>query len=244
MDHYSTEIASTLARAAADAYRPRVDTDTIRQLWQADDAEFIEDDDSTALLVSDRAVLIVAHRGTQITSLGDWRSDFDLRIGHTRCGKLKLSGHAGFLRAWQAVWPWLWLRVKELNPATVYVTGHSLGAPQAVLTALALTREGFPVRGCYTFGSPRCFTHGSAGVVNRNLLNHFRVTNGNDIVPRVPLPIRFRHCGQHVHLDRFGRERHRPGWFSLLADRVLGYRGDLVGEHSMFSYRKALGGGK
>jgi len=45
MDHYSTEIASTLARTAADAYRPRVDTDTIRQLWQADDAEFIEDDD-------------------------------------------------------------------------------------------------------------------------------------------------------------------------------------------------------
>jgi len=50
MDHYSTGIASTLARAAADAYRPHVDTDTIRQLWQADDAEFIEDDDSTALL--------------------------------------------------------------------------------------------------------------------------------------------------------------------------------------------------
>jgi len=155
MDHYSAGIASTLARAAADAYRPRVDTDTIRQLWQADDAEFIEDDDSTALLISDRAVLIVAHPGTQITSPGDWRSDLDLRTGNTHCGKLHLSGHAGFLAAWRTVWPWLRLRVKELNPATVYVTGHSLGAPQAVLTALALTREGLSVRGCYTFGS-RC----------------------------------------------------------------------------------------
>ncbi|MFP6765710.1 MAG: hypothetical protein VB858_18920 [Planctomycetaceae bacterium] len=164
MDHYSTGIASTLARAAADSDRPRVDTGTIGLLWQADEAEVIEDDDSTALLIADRAVLIVAHLSTQLTSPGDWRSDFDLRIGHTCCGKLKLSGHAGFQRAMQAVW--LWLRVKKLNPATVYVTGHSLGAPQAVLTALALTRRGFPVRGCDTSGSPRCFTHGSARIVN------------------------------------------------------------------------------
>ena len=244
MNTYSNEIANTLARAAADAYRPKVEADTVRSRWSATDAEFIEDDDSTALLISDPASLVVSHRGTEITSLNDWRNDFDLRIGNTRCGKLKLSGHSGFLRAWQAVWPWLWLQVKELKPAAVYVTGHSLGAPQAVLTALALHREGFNVRGVYTFGSPRCFTHRSARVVNRSLPNHFRITNGNDIVPRVPLPIRFKHCGQHVHLDRFGREQHRPNWLSLMVDRVLGYRGDLIVEHMMTSYRRALGGGK
>jgi len=111
MNTYSNEIANTLARAAADAYRPKVEADTVRSRWSATDAEFIEDDDSTALLISDPASLVVSHRGTEITSLNDWRNDFDLRIGNTRCGKLKLSGHSGFLRAWQAVWPWLWLQV-------------------------------------------------------------------------------------------------------------------------------------
>jgi len=41
--------------------------------WQADDAEFIEEDDSTALLIAAGSSLIVAHRGTQITSVTDWR---------------------------------------------------------------------------------------------------------------------------------------------------------------------------
>jgi hypothetical protein len=244
MTHYSTEIASTLSRASADAYRPKTEARMVGLNWQADDAEFIEEDDSTALLIADGNSLIVAHRGTQITSVTDWRNNLDLETGETLCGKVRLKGHAGFFAAWRAVFPWLWLRITHHRPRAVYVTGHSLGAPQAVLTAFALSREGLNVRGVYTFGSPRCFTHGSARRINRELGCHYRLTSGNDLVPRVPLPIRFRHCGQHVHLDRFCRERHQPSWLSLTVDRLLGYRGDLIADHSIFDYRRALGGGK
>ena len=47
MTHYSTEIASTLSRAAADAYRLKVEARMVGLNWQADDAESIEEDDST-----------------------------------------------------------------------------------------------------------------------------------------------------------------------------------------------------
>ena len=67
MDHYSTEIASTLARAAADAYRPKVEAQMVGLNWQADDAEFIEEDDSTALLIADGSSLLVAQCGSQIS---------------------------------------------------------------------------------------------------------------------------------------------------------------------------------
>ena len=134
MTHYSTEIASTLSRASADAYRPKDEAQMVGLNWQADDAEFIEEDDSTALLIADGSSLIVAHRGTQITSVTDWRNNLDLETGETLCGKVRLKGHAGFFAAWRAVFPWLWLRITHHRPQAVYVTGHSLGAPEAVLT--------------------------------------------------------------------------------------------------------------
>ena len=62
MTHYSTEIASTLSRASADAYRPNVEAQMVGLNWQADDAEFIEEDDSTALLIADGSSLLVAAR--------------------------------------------------------------------------------------------------------------------------------------------------------------------------------------
>ncbi len=40
MTHYSTEIASTLSRASADVYRPKVEAQMVGLNWQADDAEF------------------------------------------------------------------------------------------------------------------------------------------------------------------------------------------------------------
>ena len=86
--------------------------------WQADDAEFIEEDDSTVLLIADGSSLIVAHRGTQITSVTDWRNNLDLETGETLCGKVRLKGHAGFFAAWRAVFPWLWLRITDRRPST------------------------------------------------------------------------------------------------------------------------------
>ena len=102
MTHYSTEIAGTLSRASADAYRPKNEAQMVGLNWQADDAEFIEEDDSTALLIADGSSLIVAHRGTQITSVTDWRNNLDLETGETLCGKVRLKSHAGFFVAWRA----------------------------------------------------------------------------------------------------------------------------------------------
>ena len=141
MTHYSTEIASTLSRAAADAYRPKTEAQMVGLNWQADDAEFIEEDDSTALLIADGSSLIVAHRGTQITSVTDWRNNLDLETGETLCGKVRLKGHAGFFAAWRTVFPWLWLRItqytSEIRPASRTVR---LSAEFMTLTAFCRSR--------------------------------------------------------------------------------------------------------
>ena len=62
MTRYPTEIASTRGRAAADAFRPKVEAQMVGLNWQANDAEFIEEDDSTALLIADGSSLLVAAR--------------------------------------------------------------------------------------------------------------------------------------------------------------------------------------
>ena len=134
MDHYSTEIASTLSRASADAYRPKVEARIVGLNWQPDGSS-----------------LIVAHRGTQITSVTDWRNNLDLETGETLLGKARLKVHAGFFAAWRAAFPWLWLRITHHRPQAVYVTGRSLGALQAVLTTTQhnpiTTKKSGPIHG-------------------------------------------------------------------------------------------------
>eukprot|EP00553_Chaetoceros_curvisetus_P004485 CAMPEP_0204613948 /NCGR_PEP_ID=MMETSP0717-20131115/1837_1 /ASSEMBLY_ACC=CAM_ASM_000666 /TAXON_ID=230516 /ORGANISM="Chaetoceros curvisetus" /LENGTH=441 /DNA_ID=CAMNT_0051626531 /DNA_START=155 /DNA_END=1480 /DNA_ORIENTATION=- len=131
-------------------------------------------------------------------------------------------------------------QVKRLNPQyRIFTTGHSLGAANADLTAVAMKMQ--PewkdelIVGV-NFGSPK--TGNTAWVEYVNAvegLGIWRVVNGYDLVPRLP-GIRFHHIGHTVQLDR---KLARAFWLHE-GDPSLGYRGVPFGWNS-FSYALAPG---
>jgi hypothetical protein len=71
----------------------------------------------------------------------------------------------------------------------VSVTGHSLGAAEAVLGMLDLKRAGFDVIPSYTFGAPRVGDKVFNNVFRQHFpsqVHYFRVTHYMDPVPQVP----------------------------------------------------------
>jgi len=106
---------------------------------------------STHLIVCRRAgATIIAFAGTDPISLANWITDFDL--GRTSSGAAQ-----GFAVAAQSVFPKIQNILDSVWPkAPVYVTGHSLGAALAAVTARSIEgNPSGPLRSVYAFGMPR-----------------------------------------------------------------------------------------
>lgn len=125
---------------------------------------------------------IVAFRGTQPD---DWHDFFDIaRLipVHWDVGRV----HQGFADALRHVW---WSQLSgALNalPSTcrIWLTGHSLGAALASLTAVRL---GSRASGVYTFGAPRIGDTTFAAHFNQAFQhNSIRYVNDHDVVTHVP----------------------------------------------------------
>jgi triacylglycerol lipase len=95
-------------------------------------------------------------------------------------------------------------------------------------------------RGLYTFGSPRI---GNRRYVNYVHMEAYRWVNNNDIVPRLPPAwLGYRHKGQEIYLNAYGRIRRTTGW-QRVKDRWRGFvRGlregsfDHFADHSIAHY--------
>jgi triacylglycerol lipase len=129
-----------------------------------------------------RGAIIIAFAGTDPVSLANWISDFDLGI--TRSGAAN-----GFAEAAQSVWP----RIEDLlrtrgEAGPIFVTGHSLGAALAAITASNI-ETAFPgrLRAVFAFGMPRTGNQQFASAYNQALgARTFRLVHGQDLVPTVP----------------------------------------------------------
>lgn len=113
--------------------------------------------------------------------------------------------HAGFNNA--VFTNGLYDRVKDVvnnvhqNGYKIYTTGHSLGAADAILTAIALNIEHQYEIQTITFGCPKTGnTYWREFVNSRSSVGIYRVVNGLDLVPRLP-GIRFHHVGHTLQLD-------------------------------------------
>lgn len=72
------------------------------------------------------------------------------------------------------------------NPGfDVVVTGHSLGGALATITAAEVRKAGISAA-LYTYGAPRVGNKAFADFVGAQAGGNFRVTNANDLVPRLP----------------------------------------------------------
>ena len=79
-------------------------------------------------------------------------------------------------------------------------------------------------RALFTYGAPRV---GTRRYVNYVQFEAYRWVNNNDIVPRLPPAwLGFRHKGQEVYLNAYGKIRNLNSW-QRLKDRWRGFIGGL-----------------
>lgn len=115
--------------------------------------------------------------------------------------------HAGFATAWdeiasEAVTAILDAHKKNPNYKIV-LTGHSLGGAVATIAAATLRKAGVPLE-LYTYGSPRVGNDKFATWFSEQQGGHWRVTHGNDAVPRLPsISFGYRHTTPEYWLPGF-----------------------------------------
>jgi triacylglycerol lipase len=92
----------------------------------------------------------------------------------------------------------------------------------------------------HTFGSPRV---GCKRWIRHADVIHYRWVHNNDIVTRVPPAFMgYRHCGNEIYLDRYGRIRKLTGvlrsrdrWRGMVKG-LLKWRLDMLTDHSIKQY--------
>src|SRR6185369_11657761 len=92
--------------------------------------------------------------------------------------------HHGFSSALKHTWGKVERLVEALDDKPLFLTGHSMGGALAVLAACRLAKLGRPPVATYTFGSPRV---GDRAFCAGYRLPTYRVVNGLDLVPEMPL---------------------------------------------------------
>jgi triacylglycerol lipase len=181
--------------------------------------------DSTQCYVADNDdFLILVFRGSEIRKrpgqtdfrniIVDVMADADiLLVDSGQGGKV----HRGFKDALDEVWEEKGLldhlRGRDNGTRTFWFTGHSLGAPLAILAA---QRYG-NVRGLYTYGSPRV---GDLDFKNGFPIKTYRFVNNNDIVTRVPPPGLYQHMGDLKHIDRQGFIDEKPDTVEAMVNGI------------------------
>jgi pimeloyl-ACP methyl ester carboxylesterase len=152
----------------------------------------------------------LAYRGTQPDRPGDFKSDAWF-WGRRWAGPGRV--HTGFLVAERSLAAEVdaWLGLQEGPPPVV--TGHSLGAAMATITAARL-----PGAFLITFGSPRvgnaAFRTGFAGRPVR------RYVDCCDVVTTVPPALGYSHLDGELYIDHAGNVLPTaPGWWGRMKDK-------------------------
>jgi triacylglycerol lipase len=142
-------------------------------------------------VANNKKVAFVVFRGTEVksfNSISDLLIDIKFNLeDFNNSGKV----HSGFKDAFESIWDTEdglkqyinTLKKKHKNIST-WFTGHSLGGAVAVLATSAYKSK-TPL---YTFGCPKV---GDADFCDKFTYIHYRLVNGNDIIPQLPpkLPI-------------------------------------------------------
>ena len=148
--------------------------------------------------------IAVVFRGSE--SVTNWLSDLDVAMtDYPNCEDCEV--HKGFYTAEQAVIPQVKSEVSNLLKMypnyRVLVTGHSLGAALATLTAADLKMSGVDSISLFNYGSPRVGNTAFASFYSKILGNDTnRITHHKDIVPHAPMHERFTHiAGEYYQPD-------------------------------------------
>jgi len=205
------ERAEIAAKLSAIAYMNEKPAETAAKKLGFTSVKLISNDGAEVLIVKDRSTLWLAFRGTEPSKLNDVMADLKVVKNTAKAGG---KVHGGFQQEVDDVWLEI---VKELDKndqlkvrKDVYITGHSLGAAMATISA---TR--YQPSALFTFGSPRV---GGKHFIKNIKCPHYRFMNNNDIVCRIPPAwLGFRHHGEMIYFNRFGDKQPKPTWTDLSA---------------------------
>jgi hypothetical protein len=169
-----------------------------------------------AFVAAGRGATFIAFAGTDPVVLANWISDFDTRLTSTGAAE-------GYVKAASVVWDQLEEIVTKRPDAEkkLFVSGHSLGAALAAVTACRLAANALAdVDAVYTFGMPRPGSGDFARDYNARLgTRTYRLVHGGDLVPTVaPSEMGFRHVGRYLHCARLGRFDERDLAADTLSD--------------------------
>lgn len=155
---------------------------TMRQRYQMQSCEFVQNDDTECFVAANADTIIVAFRGTAGTA--DWIGNLKFINTSTNYGEL----HRGFYFGFQAVKSNLEQLIRAAGSSTrkLVITGHSLGG--ALATVAAAEWQGvFNVASVHTFGQPRVGRPNFVAHIQQHYGSKFyRIVNDDDIVTRVP----------------------------------------------------------
>ena len=220
---------SYLSRAEAGQLAYRIGFPEIR---------FYDRDGAQAYIFANGDDAVVTCRGTEPN---DWRDvEADLDLGMAMAETVGWV-HRGFKHEVDELWPRLEQALVN-NTRTLWFCGHSLGAAMAAICAgrcrLSYIRSN--PRALFTFGGPRVGNHRYVNYVH---IETYRWVNNNDIVTRVPPTwLGYRHKGQEVYLNAYGKIRQLTRW-QRLKDRWRGFvrglkegRIDFFADHSIKQY--------
>ena len=201
-------------------------------------AKLISNDGAEVLVAKDRNDLWFAFRGTEPSKLNDVMADLHI-IKNTAMAGGRV--HGGFQKEVNDLWMDILAELEHNDQLKVrkdvYMTGHSLGAAMATISA---TR--YKPTELFTFGSPRV---GGSRFVKNIKCTHYRFMNNNDIVCRIPPAwLGFKHHGEMIYFNRFGNKADKPTWGDMFYGIWNSWKRfkffDGVVDHGMPNYVKAI----
>jgi triacylglycerol lipase len=260
---HSLQNALAMAQASEIAYRePAVIAAGIGAVIgdELDEFVFLNDPgtDSQGFLASFTQSIVICFRGT--TGHQDWLQDAQIRLVPFRS---KGMIHIGFRNAIDSIYPTIETTLQKWagKGRTLWVTGHSLGAALAHLTAAYLRFPADPtmtlprpIAGLYTFGQPRVGTAEFCRACDADFGSvYFRYVNNHDIVTRVPPRLLgYWHGGRIEYIDSDGVIHDDPAWWQIFLDRIdVGMdklremqdgrlRIELIHDHAIANYIAAI----
>jgi triacylglycerol lipase len=231
-----------LAELAMIAYNDEAEAKRAAQAIGFPESQLIDHDGSQAFRFRNEHDIVLACRGTEPTEWNDIQADANAVMAVIgSIGRV----HSGFNREVDDLWPLLEDMLSN-NTQPVWFCGHSLGGAMATICAYRCTTSPIPTNPLelHTFGSPRV---GCRRYIRHAKVTHYRWVHNNDIVTRVPPAwMGYRHCGDEVYLDRYGRIRKLTGiWRSRdrwrgLVKGLLKWNIDAFSDHGIHLYAQHI----
>lgn len=168
--------------------------------------------------------IIIAFRGTDSNINWFLNFCFAKKVIPYGNSKSEIRVHEGFLEEYMSVRKAIRSFIPD-GTCRIRVTGHSLGAALAVLCAVDI-QYNFPDKDveAILFGCPRVGNAAFSKSYDKRVFKTLRVSNGNDIVTKVPPSFfGYRHVGTDIQIGKI----RLPFVFSLEEHRTKNYYKNL-----------------